>query len=91
LVGLVKALSGYRIDDTGGAVPLSDEELQRLWGDLRRRYPVDFTVSFATARAWREAEIGDCLAEGNVAAAEFHYWWLVAEMVQADPNAAAGK
>ena len=59
------------------------QELQRLWADQRAKYPADFTVSPAAARAWREREIGDCLKEGNLAAAEFHYWWLVAEVVQA--------
>jgi WD40 repeat protein/serine/threonine protein kinase len=80
---LAQLLSNHRIDDTGAAVPLSGEELKRLWDDLRPRYPADFAVSPAAARAWREREIGDCLREGNLAAAEFHYWWLVAEMALA--------
>jgi hypothetical protein len=42
-----------------------------------------FTVSPAATRAWWEREIGECLREGNLKAAEFHYWWLVAEMAQA--------
>jgi hypothetical protein len=89
LVRLAHVFSGYRIDDAGGAVPLSGEELQRLWDDLRSKYPADFTASPATARAWREREIGDCLREDNLKAAEFHYWWLVAEMAQAAQQAAA--
>jgi hypothetical protein len=83
VVRLAQLLSGHRIDDNGYVVPLSAEELQTLWDDLSRRYPADFTVSPAAARAWREREIGDCLREGNVWAAEFHYWWLVAEMARA--------
>jgi WD40 repeat protein len=80
---LTQLLSGHRIDDTGVIVPLSLKELQAFWDDLRQRYPADFTVSPAAARAWREREIGDCLREGNLAAAEFHYGWLVAEMALA--------
>jgi WD40 repeat protein len=83
LIRLVQHLSNHRIDNTGAAVPLSGEELKRLWDDLRAKYPSDFSVTPAAARAWREREIGDCLKEGNLAAAEFHYWWLLAEMVQA--------
>jgi WD40 repeat protein len=83
LVRLAQFLSGHRIDETGAATRLPGEELRRLWDDLRGKYPADFTVSYAAARAWREREIGDCMIEGRLDAAEFHYWWLVAEMVQA--------
>jgi WD40 repeat protein len=83
LVTQAQLLCGHRIDETGGFAPLSGEELNRLWVDYRARYPADVTVSPDAARAWREAEIGDCLREGNLAAAEFHYWWLVAEMALA--------
>ena len=79
----MQLLSGQRIDDGGGLVALSAEELQRFWDDLRGKHPADFTVTPAAARAWREREIGDSLREGNFKAAEFHYWWLVAEMAQA--------
>jgi WD40 repeat protein len=84
LVRLVQVLSGHRTDDTGTAVPLSGEELQRLWDDLRQKDAAEFTISPAAARAWREREIGDCLREGNLDAARFHFWWLVAEMVSTD-------
>jgi hypothetical protein len=90
ILRLVQLLSGHRIDETGGAVLLSVEEVRRLWDELRSKYPADFTVTPAAARAWREREIGDCLREGNLKAAEFHYWWLVAEMVQAAQGAGAG-
>jgi dipeptidyl aminopeptidase/acylaminoacyl peptidase len=76
-------LSARTIDASGGLIQLEAEELQRLWTDLRARYPADFTVTPEAARAWREREIGDCLWEGNLKAAEFHYWWLVAEMALA--------
>jgi WD domain, G-beta repeat len=89
VVRQVQLLSGHRIDDTGAVAVLPREELKRLWDDLRAKYPADFTVTPAAARAWREREIGDCLNEGNLAAAEFHYWWLVAEMVQAAQQSGA--
>ncbi len=83
LTKLVQLLSGHRIDDTGSAVPLSGAGLQRLWDELHGKYPADFTVRPEAARAWRQREIGDCLRDGDFRAAEFHYWWLVAEMAQA--------
>jgi WD40 repeat protein len=83
LVSLVQLLSGHRLDNTGAVVPLSGEDVQALWDDLHQRYPADFAVSPAAARAWREREIGDCLREGDLRAAEFHYRWLVVEMALA--------
>jgi len=83
IVAWGQLLSAHTLDDAGGAIPLNAKELRRLWDDLRARYPAEFTVTPAAARAWREREIGDCLHEGNLKAAEFHYWWLVAEMAQA--------
>jgi WD40 repeat protein/serine/threonine protein kinase len=91
LVRLVHVLSVHRIDDAGSGVPLPGEETKRLWDELRAKYPADFTVSPAAARAWREREIGDCLRVGNLKAAEFHYWWLVAEMVQTAQGAGGGR
>jgi hypothetical protein len=80
---LAQLLSGHAFHATGALLPLTGEQLQRLWDDLRQRYPEEFTVSPAAARAWRVQRIGDCLREGNLVAAEFHYWWLVAEMALA--------
>jgi Tol biopolymer transport system component len=91
LLRLVQLLSGHRIDDTGAAVPLSLRELELRWADLSDKYPADFIVNPAAARAWRKRQIGDCLREGSLKAAEFHYWWLVAEMVQAAQDAGAGR
>ena len=81
LVRLAQLLAGgYRINDTGVVVPLPPAELKALWKDLRARYPADFTVAPAAARTWRQQQIRDCMNEGNLAAAEFHQWWLVAEL-----------
>jgi hypothetical protein len=32
-------------------------------------------------RAWREKQIGQCLNEGNLDAAQFHFNWLIAAIV----------
>jgi hypothetical protein len=58
----------------------ADEGLSSRWNDLRKLSPADFPIDPAAVRAWREREIGDCLHEGDLQAAEFHYWWLVAEI-----------
>ncbi|HJZ93062.1 MAG TPA: WD40 repeat domain-containing protein, partial [Gemmataceae bacterium] len=79
LVGLGQLLSGHRVDEAGGLIPLTIDELSDLWTRLRAAYPADFTVTPPAARVWRESEIREAMKEGNVAAAEFHYWWLVAE------------
>jgi hypothetical protein len=89
LVRLAQLLSGHHIDDTGAAVPLSGAELQALWDGLRGQYPADFIVTPAAARARREIEVTDCLREGDFHAPEFHYWWLVAETIQAAQHAGA--
>jgi hypothetical protein len=82
-VALARLLSGHEIDAGGGLQPLSAEKLQLLWTDLRAKYPQDFTVTPAEARAWREEQIGQCLKEGNLDGAFFHYHWLISEMVTA--------
>jgi WD40 repeat protein len=80
LVGLSELLSGHRIDDTGAAVPLPADELARLWADLRARYPAELAVAPQSVRWWRERQIRDAVKAGDVRAAQFHYWALVAEL-----------
>jgi len=59
------------------------------WADLRARYPQDFTVTPAQARAWRERQIAGCLKEGNLDAAQFHFSWLIGDHVlQSKPRPA---
>jgi hypothetical protein len=67
----------------GRLQPIRAARLQEMWETLRAKYPQDFTVTPAQARAWREEQIGQCLREGNLDAAFFHYHWLIAEMVTA--------
>src|SRR5262249_37511627 len=80
LVALAQLLSGHWIDEGGGVVPLPADELGRLWADLRARYPADFAVTPAQARAWRGREIRGCLREGDGDAAEIHHLRLEAQV-----------
>jgi WD40 repeat protein len=79
LVALAEFRSGHRMDGTGAVFPLSpDEHAQRatvLWS----KYPNELKTAPEAVSAWRRKQIQECLSEGNVGAAEFHYWWLVAE------------
>ena len=43
------------------------------------------------AVAWRKQQIGDCLREGNYDAAQFHYRWLIHDIVTSKPAAEIGK
>jgi hypothetical protein len=69
------------MDRFGAHTSLSPEKLHAEWTYLRAKYPQDFTVTPAQARAWREQQIGQCLKEGNLAAAFLHRDWLIAELV----------
>jgi hypothetical protein len=42
------------------------------WGDLRTKYPQDFTVTMEEARAWHRREADASAKENNPAAALFH-------------------
>jgi WD40 repeat protein len=79
LVRLAELLSCWRLDSAGGVGTLSAVNLVDHWTVCRSAHPEDFRIGADARRHWREAEIASCLEEGNVAAAEFHYWWLVAE------------
>jgi predicted oxidoreductase (fatty acid repression mutant protein) len=83
-LAMVRLSAGCEIDAAGGLQPLRGERLKSMLETLRAKYPQDFTP--AQERAWREEQVGQCLKEGNLGAAFFHYHSLIAEMV-----AAAGK
>jgi WD40 repeat protein len=51
LVALAQLVGGQRIDATGGAVPLTLEELRKAWEALRAKYPEDFSASPAVVRS----------------------------------------
>jgi hypothetical protein len=80
LINLAQLLSNYRMDDTGALIFLAPEEIGKLWPLVRSRLPEEFEVSPAAVRRWREGEIRASMQERNVAAAEFHFWRLVAEL-----------
>jgi eukaryotic-like serine/threonine-protein kinase len=80
VIGLAQLFSSHRCDETGSIIPLTVEELSALWSDLHARYPAEFIVRPEIVRRWREKEIRDCMNERNLAAAEFHYWALAAEL-----------
>jgi WD40 repeat protein len=80
IVGLAELMSAHRIDFTGAIARLPTEDLSRLWAELRSKYPSEFTVAPEAVRRWREGEIRDCMREGHLSAAEFHYWALFAEL-----------
>jgi WD40 repeat protein len=79
LVALAELRSGQRIDRTGAVFPLAVDEHVRRAAALWAKYPGEFTLPPEGARAWRRQEIRDCVSEQNLRAADFHYWWLVAE------------
>jgi hypothetical protein len=79
LIALAELLSGHRIDAGGAVFPLTADELTARWDALRDKYPDEFAVTPGQARAWRQGQIRDSLREGNLAAAEFHFWAQVAD------------
>jgi WD40 repeat protein len=80
---IAELMSGSRIENAGGVVALSADELMQRWDALRTKYPEEFTVTQAQTRAWRQREIRDCMREGNLDAAQFHYWAAVLDAAQA--------
>jgi WD40 repeat protein len=80
IVELTELWSGQSIDDTGAFTLLAANQPSRLWAELREKYPSEFIVSPQSVRLWREGEIRDCMKEGNLRAAQFHYWALFTEL-----------
>jgi WD40 repeat protein len=78
---LAQLLSGHSLDEFGGTPSLKPERIHKNWTDLRSKDPADFTVSTVLGRAWRERQIADSLNEGNLDAAQFHFWWLIGDHV----------
>ncbi len=58
-----------RLDRSGAAQPLSPQEMQEDWEQLRSHYPRDFSVTAEQAFAWHRAEAAKCLLEKNPGAA----------------------
>jgi hypothetical protein len=79
LLRLAEVWSGRRLD-RAGAAPLAPDESQRAWDELRVRYPSEFEATPEAVRRWREGEIRAVMREGDIRAAELHYWALFAEL-----------
>ena len=79
---LCQLCTGHRIDRSGGLEPIHNEQLQKLWTELRAKYPDDFRVPPAVARQWREEQIADCMKMCNLPGAFLHRDWLIVEAVR---------
>jgi WD40 repeat protein/tetratricopeptide (TPR) repeat protein len=67
------AVSGYRVDDTGGAVPAETSELERIWTAYATRHPYDQRQpTIAAALAWHSDEAWENDSRGNWYAVRFH-------------------
>ncbi len=75
LTKLGQLYSGQRLNERGGASPLSKQELQALWQELYAKYPEEFTVSPRAAVEWRFKQIPSNRT--------FHRRWLAAELAEA--------
>jgi WD40 repeat protein/serine/threonine protein kinase len=60
LVGLAKLLSGSRIDEGRGLMPLSSEELQDVWSSIRRTREDLFHFSPEEVTAWHRQTAEEC-------------------------------
>jgi WD40 repeat protein/tetratricopeptide (TPR) repeat protein len=74
---LAQGLCGHRIDDTGGSVPLSDEEHAAVWQRLRQEHPAAQPTSPERERAWRAAQADACERAGHWADAAAHLTPLI--------------
>ena len=50
-LALAELTSGHRIDESGAVVPLTTDELVRLWNELRVKYSEEFAVTPEQTRA----------------------------------------
>jgi hypothetical protein len=60
------------MDRFGAHTPMTPEKTQAEWNYLRTKYPQDFTVTPAQARAWHRREAEECVKEKKPTAALFH-------------------
>jgi len=76
---LAKLYGGRELDANGTLTYLYPAQHFGLWKKLQQKYPDDFRVSHAVVHRWRENQITLSLKEGNVEAALFHHYCLIAE------------
>jgi len=79
LLRFVQLHYGHRLDKEGALAPLSRDDRVTTWQVLRLKYPDEFTVPAAAARAWRERQVSECMRKGNTQGAQFHRNWLNSE------------
>src|SRR5439155_16386288 len=75
---LAQLLSGRRVDETGGLVPLEKAALKADWQALRPKYPADFAAPPAQVMAWHRREADLLESGGQRAAAVAHLDALIA-------------
>jgi eukaryotic-like serine/threonine-protein kinase len=84
LVKLTQLYTQHRLDAQGGSVPLSKQELQALWDELRGKYPAEFAVPPLAAVAWRVDHLRSLNTIAQPVECAFHRRWLAAELAEAD-------
>jgi tetratricopeptide (TPR) repeat protein len=82
LVSLARLLSGHRIDDVGGFVPLTSNALGDLWATLRAKYPTAFTCSTSELTAWHRKQMERCRQSRNWTASIGH----IDQLISLQPN-----
>ena len=83
LVKLTQLYTQHRLDAQGGSVPLSKQEMQTLWDELRGKYPAEFAVSPLAAVAWRVDHLRSLNTIAQPVECAFHRRWLAAELAEA--------
>jgi WD40 repeat protein len=69
---IAQLLAAHTVDPIGGAIPISHQELETLWHDLRVKYPRDFAVTPEEVLRWHERELEKNEADKQWTAALFH-------------------
>ena len=83
ILSLAGLLSGSRVDETGGLVQLSPDELAAAWTHVRRKYPESVSCAAEDVLAWHEHEAALCEGRKNWAGAHMHLSRLVSERSEA--------
>jgi WD40 repeat protein/ribosomal protein S27E len=52
-------LSGHRLDEAGGFVPLAADAMQKTWDALRSKYPESFVRSSADVLLWQQLQAAE--------------------------------
>ena len=78
LLARAQLLSGNRVDETGGFLPVDWTLLIGNWKALRRKSPDSFNDSPVETLTWHEKEAGICEQTWNWWSARFHLQYLVA-------------